>query len=93
MTNPVTGILAPAAALGLIEGICNGLAGASRFVGAPLANDVGRRRLTVSGYTATAVLSSLTGTCRRTALFAQSYMGKEDAQNRRSNNHPSGDAL
>ena len=53
---------APAAALGLIEGISDGLAGAGRFVGGPLADDVHRhRRLAVGGYTTTAVLSGLIG--------------------------------
>lgn len=64
MASLVTGTLgAPAAALGLIEGISDGLAGVGRFVGGPLADDVGRRRrLAVGGYTVTAVLSSLIGT-------------------------------
>ena len=54
---------APASALGLIEGISDGLAGLGRFVGGPLADDAHRRRrLAVGGYTATAVLSSLIGT-------------------------------
>ncbi|MEC3977568.1 MFS transporter [Amycolatopsis sp. H20-H5] len=54
---------APASALGLIEGISDGLAGAGRFLGGPLADDPHRRRrLAVGGYTATAVLSSLIGT-------------------------------
>ncbi len=53
---------APAAALGLIEGISDGLAGAGRFVGGALADDPTRRRaVAVGGYTATAVLSSLIG--------------------------------
>ncbi|WP_255638024.1 MFS transporter [Amycolatopsis sp. DSM 110486] len=64
MASLVTGTLgAPASALGLIEGISDGLAGAGRFLGGPLADDPGRRRrLAVGGYTATAVLSSLIGT-------------------------------
>lgn len=64
MASLVTGTLgAPAAALGLIEGISEGLAGAGRFLGGPLADDPARRRrLAVGGYTATAVLSSLIGT-------------------------------
>lgn len=64
MASLVTGTLgAPASALGLIEGISDGLAGAGRFVGGPLADDPGRRRrLAVGGYTVTAVLSSLIGT-------------------------------
>jgi MFS family permease len=54
---------APAAALGLIEGISEGLAGAGRFVGGALADDPRRRRaVAVGGYTATAVLSALIGT-------------------------------
>jgi MFS family permease len=53
---------APAAALGLIEGISEGLAGAGRFVGGALADDPHRRRaVAVGGYTTTAVLSSLIG--------------------------------
>jgi MFS family permease len=64
MASLVTGTLgAPASALGLIEGISDGLAGAGRFLGGPLADDPGRRRrIAVGGYTATAVLSSLIGT-------------------------------
>lgn len=59
----VTSILgAPAAALGLIEGISDGLAGAGRFVGGALADDPGRRRaVAVGGYTTTAVVASLIG--------------------------------
>lgn len=53
---------APAAALGVIEGISEGLAGAGRFVGGALADDPRRRRaVAVGGYSATAVLSSLIG--------------------------------
>lgn len=53
---------APAAALGLIEGISEGLAGTGRFVGGALSDDPQRRRtLAVGGYTATAVLSGLIG--------------------------------
>ncbi|MHA6631695.1 MFS transporter [Pseudonocardia sichuanensis] len=64
MASFVTSTLgAPAAALGLIEGISEGLAGAGRFVGGALADDPGRRRtVAVGGYTATAVLSGLIGT-------------------------------
>jgi MFS family permease len=51
---------APAAALGLIEGIADGAAGVARFAGGPLADDPHRRRTTaVGGYTTTAVASSL----------------------------------
>ncbi len=54
---------APAAALGLIEGISDGLAGAGRFVGGALADDPRRRRtVAVGGYSATAILSALIGT-------------------------------
>ncbi len=53
---------APAAALGLIEGIADGCAGIARFAGGALADDPGRRRRSaLGGYTATAVLSSLIG--------------------------------
>ena len=53
---------APASALGLIEGISEGLAGTGRFVGGALADDPGRRRtVAVGGYSATAVLSALIG--------------------------------
>jgi MFS family permease len=53
---------APASALGLIEGVADGLAGTARLAGGALADDPGRRRaLAVGGYTATAVLSGLIG--------------------------------
>lgn len=53
---------APAAALGVIEGIADGLAGGARFAGGALADDPQRRRtIAVGGYTTTAVLSSLIG--------------------------------
>ncbi|WP_228644165.1 MFS transporter [Microtetraspora sp. AC03309] len=53
---------APAAALGLIEGIADGLAGVGRLAGGALADDPQRRRaVAVGGYTITAVLSSLLG--------------------------------
>ena len=53
---------APAAALGLIEGLADGLAGAARLAGGALADDPHRRRATaMGGYTATAVLTSLIG--------------------------------
>lgn len=63
MASFVTSTLgAPAAALGLIEGISEGLAGTGRFVGGALADDPQRRRtLAVGGYTATAVFSALIG--------------------------------
>src|SRR5829696_2555361 len=53
---------APASALGLIEGVSDGLAGASRLAGGALADDPRRRRTAaVGGYTTTAVLSALIG--------------------------------
>lgn len=53
---------APAAALGLIEGVADGLAGACRLGGGALADDPQRRRTAaLGGYTATAVLSSFVG--------------------------------
>lgn len=53
---------APAAALGLIEGIADGCAGIARFGGGALADDPERRRrAALGGYTATAVFSSLIG--------------------------------
>ncbi|MEJ7741891.1 MAG: MFS transporter [Nocardioidaceae bacterium] len=58
----VSTVGAPAAALGLIEGFSEALAGAARFGGGALADDPQRRRrVAVGGYTATAVLSSATG--------------------------------
>ena len=49
---------APASALGLIEGISDGLAGAARLGGGAFADDPHRRRATaVGGYASTAVLS------------------------------------
>src|SRR5688572_102967 len=46
---------APAAALGLIEGVSDGLAGAARLGGGALADDPARRRtIAVGGYTTTA---------------------------------------
>jgi sugar phosphate permease len=58
---------APAAALGLIEGVADASAGMARFGGGALADDPERRRAAaVGGYTATAVLSSLIGVCTAT---------------------------
>lgn len=64
MASFVTATLgAPAAALGAVEGISDGLAGAGRFVGGALADDPHRRRtVAVGGYSATAILSALIGT-------------------------------
>lgn len=53
---------APAAALGLIEGFADGLAGVARLAGGALADDPQRRRNTaLGGYVSTAVLSTLIG--------------------------------
>jgi MFS family permease len=63
LPNLLTATLgAPAAALGFIEGIADGLAGAARLAGGAIADDPQRRRAqAVAGYTTTAVLSSLIG--------------------------------
>jgi hypothetical protein len=63
LPNLLTATLgAPAAALGLIEGVSDGLAGVARLAGGAIADDPHRRRAqAVGGYTATAVLSSLIG--------------------------------
>jgi MFS family permease len=53
---------APAAALGAIEGIADGFAGAARLAGGALADDPARRRATaMGGYSATAILQALIG--------------------------------
>jgi MFS family permease len=53
---------APAAALGLVEGAADALAGAAKLAGGALADDPGRRRATAVGsYATTAVLSGLIG--------------------------------
>ena len=53
---------APAAALGVIEGVSDGLAGVSRFAGGALADDPYRRRATaVGGYASTALFSAAVG--------------------------------
>lgn len=53
---------APAVALGLIEGVSDGLAGVSRLAGGALSDDPARRRaIAVGGYTTTAVFSGMTG--------------------------------
>ena len=52
----------PAAALGVIEGVSDGLAGLARLAGGAVADDPRRRRATaVGGYTATAILAAATG--------------------------------
>ena len=58
----ITSLGGSAAALGVIEGIADGLAGVARLVGGALADDPHRRRATaVGGYTSVAVLSGLIG--------------------------------
>lgn len=58
---------APASALGLIEGVSDGLAGTTRLAGGALADDPHRRRATaVGGYASTAVLSALIGVASTT---------------------------
>jgi MFS family permease len=55
-------LAAPASALGLIEGVSDGLAGVARLGGGALADDPSRRRaVAVGGYTTTAVLAAGTG--------------------------------
>ena len=64
---------APAAALGIIEGLADGLAGVSRLAGGALADDPERRRGTaVGGYTATAVLTALIGAA--TAVWQVAFL-------------------
>lgn len=53
---------APAALLGLIEGLADGLAGLARFAGGALADDASRRRsVALGGYSLTAILLSFIG--------------------------------
>ncbi|MDQ6898977.1 MAG: MFS transporter [Candidatus Dormibacteraeota bacterium] len=53
---------APAAALGVIEGLADGAAGGARLLGGALADDPQRRRRTAAGgYIGTAVLAALIG--------------------------------
>ncbi|MFL5779265.1 MAG: MFS transporter [Chloroflexota bacterium] len=53
---------APPAALGIVEGVADGLGGIAKFLGGPLADDPARRRnLAVGGYTITAIFSALIG--------------------------------
>lgn len=66
-----TSLGAPAAALGVIEGIADGLAGIARLTGGALADDPHRRRgVAVGGYTATAVLSAGIGAATATWQIA-----------------------
>ncbi|MGH7498555.1 MAG: MFS transporter [Gemmatimonadales bacterium] len=58
----LSGLGAPAAALGLIEGTANGVAGLARLAGGALADDPARRRrVALGGYASTAILSALIG--------------------------------
>jgi MFS family permease len=53
---------APASALGLMEGLADGLAGLARFIGGPLADAPAmRQRTAIGGYVSTALLSALIG--------------------------------
>lgn len=53
---------APASALGLIEGVADGVSGIAKLAGGALADDPHRRRSTaIGGYATTAVLSSAVG--------------------------------
>ena len=67
---------APAAALGVIEGLADGLAGAARLGGGAIADDpVRRRSAAVGGYTATAVLSAGIGVAGSVAQVAVLRVG------------------
>ncbi|MBE3568302.1 MAG: MFS transporter [Thermogemmatispora sp.] len=59
----VVGLLgAPAAILGLLEGLADGLAGVARLGGGLLADEPGRRRrIAVGGYASTAICAALIG--------------------------------
>jgi MFS family permease len=58
---------APAATLGVIEGVSDGLAGLARLAGGAIADDPARRRVTaVGGYTTTAVLAAATAAATTT---------------------------
>src|SRR5712692_1290167 len=66
---------ASAAALGLVEGLADGLAGLARLAGGPLADDgVRRRQAAVGGYTSTAILSALIGAAGSVWLVASLRM-------------------
>jgi MFS family permease len=61
-TLVVAVLKAPAAALGVIEGVSDALVGVAKLVGGPLANDDSRRlRLATGGYLSTAVATGLIG--------------------------------
>jgi hypothetical protein len=58
----LTSLGASAAALGLIEGVSDALAGVARLGGGALADDPARRRrVAVGGYASTAALAAVTG--------------------------------
>ncbi|MEA2588490.1 MAG: hypothetical protein QOH66_1417 [Actinomycetota bacterium] len=58
----LTSLGAPAAVLGAIEGVADGLAGMARLAGGAMSDDPARRQaLAVGGYASTAVLSSVIG--------------------------------
>jgi MFS family permease len=58
----LTSLGAPAAVLGAIEGVADGLAGMARLAGGAMSDDPARRRaVAVGGYSSTAVLSSVIG--------------------------------
>lgn len=58
----ITSLGGSAAALGLIEGVSDGVAGLMQLVGGAVADDPARRRnAAIGGYTTTAILSSLIG--------------------------------
>jgi MFS family permease len=62
---------APAAALGLIEGIADAASGVAKLAGGAIADDPARRGPTaVGGYTVTAILSSLVGLATNAAQVA-----------------------
>ena len=72
----ITSLGGSSAALGIIEGIADGLAGISRLLGGALADDPTRRRSTaIGGYTAVAVLSGLIGAATSLLQVAILRMG------------------
>jgi hypothetical protein len=80
---PTTTLGAPASALGLIEGVADGLAGVARLGGGALADDPGRRRpVAVGGYTSTAVLSGLIGGGWSRPAFREGSVGLSPVQAR-----------
>jgi hypothetical protein len=72
----LTSFGAPAAALGLIEGVANGAAGIARLAGGPIADDPRRRRsAALGGYATTAILSALLGIASSTWQIAVLRLG------------------